>query len=132
MLDISELSRQSGFAASKLRYYEEVGLIRSAGRKGLKRLYAEEVKTRLAIIKLGQVAGFSLAEIRAVIGAEGQPDLDRGMLAQKAEEIDRQIRHLTDLRDGLRHIQRCSAERHLECPKFQRILRITLNKGAKG
>ena len=36
------------------------------------------------------------------------------------------------LRDGLRHIQQCSAERHLDCPNFQRILRITLNKGAKG
>ncbi len=131
MLDISELSRQSGFAASKLRYYEEVGLIRSAGRKGLKRLYAEEVKTRLAIIKLGQVAGFSLAEIRAVIGAEGQPDLDRGMLAQKARRsIGRS--GISPICATAAHIQRCSAERHLECPKFQRILRITLNKGAKG
>lgn len=77
VLDISELSRSSGFPASKLRYYEEVGLSRSAGRRGLKRLYEDEVKTRVSLIVLAQTARFSLLEIRQMIGAEGRPDLDR-------------------------------------------------------
>lgn len=128
MLDISELSRQSGFPASKLRYYEEVGLIRSAGRKGLKRTYEDEVKTRLAVISLGQIAGFSLAEIRDLIGSSGKPDLDRDVLGQKAEEIDRQIKHLSALNEGLRHIMKRSAPSHLECPRFQRIMRVALKK----
>ncbi len=39
ILDISELSRAKGFSASKLRHDEEVGLIRSEGRRGLKHLF---------------------------------------------------------------------------------------------
>ncbi|AGI67620.1 MerR family transcriptional regulator [Octadecabacter antarcticus 307] len=130
MLDISELSRRTGFPASKLRYYEEVGLIRSIGRKGLKRLFEEEVTTRLALIALGQTAGFSLAEIRALIGVEGQPDLDRSALGQKADMLDSQIQELAALRDGIRHIMNCSAEHHLDCPRFRRILRVAMKRKA--
>lgn len=128
MIDISELSRRSGFPASKLRYYEEIGLIRSSGRKGLKRLFEEEVTVRLALISLGQSAGFPLAEIRALIGAEGRPELDRAALGQKADALDDQIRELTALRDGIRHIMTCSAENHLDCPRFQRIMRVALKR----
>ncbi|ASM73348.1 MULTISPECIES: helix-turn-helix domain-containing protein [Roseobacteraceae] len=130
MLDISELSRRTGFPASKLRYYEEIGLIRSIGRKGLKRLFEEEVTTRLALISLGQTAGFSLTEIRRLIGAEGQPALDLAALGQRAETIDQQISELTVLRDGIRHIMNCSAENHLECPRFKRIMRVALKRRA--
>lgn len=128
MLDISELSRRSGFPASKLRYYEEIGLIRSSGRKGLKRLFEEEVTVRLALISLGQSARFPLAEIRALIGAEGRPALDRAALGQKADALDDQIRQLTALRDGIRHIMNCSAENHLDCPRFRRIMRVALKR----
>lgn len=126
MLDISELSRISGFPPSKLRYYEEVGLIRSAGRRGLKRLYADEVKTRISIIALAQTAGFSLSEIREMIGSEGRPELDRNALVEKADAIDVRIRELAALSKGLRHIASCTAEHHLDCPRFQRIMRVAL------
>ena len=130
MLDISELSRRTGFPASKLRYYEEIGLIRSSGRKGLKRLFEEDVTTRLALIALGQTAGFSLAEIRALIGVEGKPRLDRARLGQQADRLDAQIDELTVLRDGIRHIVNCSAENHLDCPRFRRIMRVAMKRRA--
>lgn len=128
MLDISELSNASGFPASKLRYYEEVGLIRSVGRRGLKRLYEEEVKIRVSLIALAQTAGFSLLEIKQMIGAEGRPDLDRVALVDKADAIDVKIRELTALRNGLRHINNCTAAKHLDCPRFQRIMHVALTK----
>ncbi len=83
MLDITELSRKSGVPASKLRYYEEVGLIRSVGRKGLRRVFEPDVLPRLALIALGQAAGFSLAEIRGMLGQGKEPSIDRDMLAAK-------------------------------------------------
>ncbi|WP_306004643.1 helix-turn-helix domain-containing protein [Aquicoccus porphyridii] len=128
MLDISELSRRTGFPASKLRYYEEIGLIRSSGRKGLKRLFEEDVTTRLALIALGQTAGFSLAEIRALIGVEGKPRLDRARLGQQADRLNAQIDELIVLRDGIRHIINCSAENHLDCPRFRRIMRVAMKR----
>jgi hypothetical protein len=44
------------------------------------------------------------------------------MLASKAEEVDRKIRKLTAMRDGLRHAAVCPAPSHLECPTFRRLL----------
>lgn len=131
MLDISELSRDSGFSASKLRYYEELGLIQSVGRKGLKRLYEEQVKTRLSLIALSQMAGFSLSEIGELIGSEDKPDLDRAVLDAKAREIDERIKELTALRDGIRHIMKCSAKSHLECPRFLRIVQVALKRNGR-
>lgn len=130
MLDISELSRRTGLPASTLRYYEEIGLIRSSGRRGLKRVFEEEVSTRLALVSLGRTAGFSLSDIRGLIGAEGQPELDRTMLARQADKLDEQINELTVLRDGIRHIVTCSADNHLDCPRFKRIMRVALRRGS--
>ncbi|NRB17254.1 MAG: helix-turn-helix domain-containing protein [Rhodobacteraceae bacterium] len=132
MLDISELSRVSGFSASKLRYYEEIGLIRSAGRRGLKRLYENEVINRVSLISLAQTAGFSLLEIKETIGTEGRPDLDRITLAAKADAVDVKIKELTALRNGLRHVMNCTAANHLDCPRFQRIMHVALTKKRAG
>ncbi|MBB3139379.1 helix-turn-helix domain-containing protein [Halomonas organivorans] len=126
MLDISELARKSGVPASKLRYYEEVGLIRSVGRKGLRRVFDDRVLPRLSLVALGQAAGFSLAEIRDMLGQEGTPSIDRDMLSAKADSLDRHIKELSALRDGLRHAASCTAPSHLECPTFQRLMRIAL------
>ncbi|WP_460941529.1 helix-turn-helix domain-containing protein [Parahaliea aestuarii] len=130
MLDISELSRQSGIAASKIRYYEQVGLVRSIGRKGLRRVFGSDVLPRLSLIALGQVAGFSLGEIRDMLGPGKELSIDRERLAAQADVLDRRIRELSALRDGLRHAADCSAPSHLECPSFQRLMRIALARQA--
>lgn len=122
-LDISEVAQRSGVPASALRYYEEKGLIASTGRRGLRRLFDIGVLERLALIALGRTAGFSLDEIARMFGTDGQPRIDRLMLTAKANELDRTIRNLSVMRDGLRHAAVCSAPSHMECPKFRRILR---------
>ena len=38
-LDIAEVAEQSGLPASALRFYEEKGLIKSIGRRGLRRVF---------------------------------------------------------------------------------------------
>ncbi|MBL3610698.1 MerR family DNA-binding transcriptional regulator [Rhodovulum sulfidophilum] len=129
MLDISELARPSGLSAATIRYYEEIGLIRSSGRRGLKRLFEKKVGTRLALISLGRTAGVSLSEIRGLVGTEGRPDLGRSTLSRQADRLDEQIKELTVFRDGIRHIAACSAENHLDCPRFKRIMRIALMRG---
>ncbi len=121
-LDISQVSKQSGIPSSALRYYEEKGLIASTGRRGLRRLFGADVLERLALIRLGQAAGLSLDEIGAMFSADG-PHIDRQALSAKAEELDRTIRRLSAMRDGLRHAAACRAASHLECPTFLRLLR---------
>ena len=122
-LDINEVSKRAGMPASALRFYEEKGLIRSVGRRGLRRLFDPGVLQRLALIAMGRAAGFSLDEIARMFTADGKPRIDRKLLASRADELDLTIRHLTSMRDGLRHAAQCRAPSHLECPTFQRILR---------
>lgn len=122
-LDIGEVGRRAGLPPSTLRFYEERGLIRSNGRRGLRRLFPPEVLERLALIALGRSAGFSLEEIAGMFAADGQPRIDRQLLAAKANDLDRTIRKLSAMRDGLRHAAACPARTHMECPTFRRYLR---------
>lgn len=122
-MDIAEVAQQSGVPASTLRFYEEKGLIASIGRRGLRRVFDPGVLERLALIALGRAAGFSLDEIALTFAADGRVCIDRRMLVAKAQELDRTIHRLTEMRDGLRHAAACRAPTHMECPKFRRILR---------
>lgn len=130
-MDITEIARRSGVPASTLRFYEEKGLITSIGRRGLRRLFNANVLERLALIALGRTAGFSLDEIASMLGTDGRPKIDRQLLADKADELDRSIRKLIAMRDGLRHAAVCSAPSHMECPKFRRLLGLAAS-GAIG
>ena len=129
-LDIGEAAQRTGLPASTLRYYEEMGLIASTGRRGLRRLFDPGVVERLALISLGRAAGFSLEEIARMFTRDGRPRIDRRLLAAKAEELDRKIRELTAMREGLRHAAACKAPSHMECPTFRRLLRAA-SKGAR-
>ena len=130
-MDIAEVAKRSGVPASTLRFYEEKGLITSVGRRGLRRLFGAKVLERLALIALGRSAGFSLDEIARMLGTDGRPQIDRQLLADKAEELDSSIRKLIAMRDGLRHAAVCSAPSHMECPTFRRLLGLAA-AGAMG
>lgn len=121
-MDINEVARRSGVPASTLRYYDEKGLIRSIGRRGLRRVFDATILERLALISLGQSAGFSLDEIARMFTADGKPVIDRRALSAKADELEATMRRLAVLRDGLRHAAACSAPSHLQCPTFRRLL----------
>lgn len=129
-LDIGVVARLSGFPPSKLRYYEERGLIRSIGRQGLRRVFDSSVLQRLTLITLGQEAGFSLAEIVQMFSLDGSPRIDRNKLLAKAEEIYEAVRRLTAMQNGLRHAAACPAPSHMECPSFQKILRAVAKRNA--
>ena len=130
-LDIAEVAQRSGVPASTLRFYEEKGLIASIGRRGLRRLFDPRVLERLALIALGRAAGFSLEEIARMFAPDGRPRIDRRMLAGKAKELDRTIRKLSAMREGLRHAAACPAPSHMECPTFRRIMKAAAS-GAFG
>ena len=123
LLDIGEVSRKTGIPPSTLRYYDEIRLISSVGRRGLRRQFGPEVLVQLALISMGQSAGFSLDEISGMFSVNGEPDPPRSELHLKADALDRQIRQLTVLRDTLHHVADCPAPSHMECPTFKRLMR---------
>jgi len=127
-LDITEVAQRSGVPASTLRFYEEKGLIASIGRRGLRRVFVPGVLERLALIALGRASGFSLEEIARMFAPDGKIQIDRRMLAAKAEELDETIRQLSAMRDGLRHATACRAPSHMECPTFRRLLKAAASR----
>ena len=122
-MDISEVARRSGIAASALRYYERRGLIASVGPAGTRRRFAPGVLDQLALIALGQAGGLSLDEIQSMLSPHDRPNIDRQLLATKAEEIDAQVRQLRAMSRGLRHAAACPHPSHAQCPTFQKLLK---------
>ncbi len=123
LMDIADVAERSGVPPSTLRYYEEIGLIRSEGRRGLRRQFDADVLLKLSLIGLGKTAGFSLEEVAGMFGQDGRPDIPRAQLHAKADELQRQIIDLRTLRDALRHVADCRAPTHLECPTFRALLK---------
>lgn len=122
-MDISEVARKSGVAASALRFYERKGLIQSLQTDSARRQFAPSVLDRLALIALGQAAGFSLDEIRDMFTPDGEPHIDRALLVAKADELEQMSKRLKAVVEGLRHAAVCPAASHAACPSFQRLLR---------
>ncbi|MCB1342994.1 MAG: helix-turn-helix domain-containing protein [Pseudooceanicola sp.] len=123
-LDIGQVAAASGVPPSTLRYYDEIGLVTSIGRKGLRRQYGPDALLQLTLVSLGKTAGFSLEQIAGMFGKNGTANLPRELLHERADALDRQVRGLTALRDMVRHVADCPAPSHLECPRFRKLVRI--------
>nr|WP_145552808.1 helix-turn-helix domain-containing protein [Variovorax boronicumulans] len=124
LVDIGALSKTSGVTISTLRYYEEIGLIESVARHGLRRQYSEDTLVQLALISLGKAAGFSLQEIGGMFDKQRRPELPRPTLHERADALDSQVRRLTTLSKLLRHVAECPAPSHMACPRFRKLLRV--------
>ena len=68
LMEISELARRAGLAASALRFYESEGLIESQRSAGKRRRFPRAILRRLAFIRAAQAVGLSLEEIKATLG----------------------------------------------------------------
>ncbi|HHS9671870.1 TPA: MerR family transcriptional regulator [Klebsiella michiganensis] len=121
-LDIRQIADLSGVTPSALRYYEKKGLIQPVGRHGLRRQYHENVLNKLQLIALGQAAGFTLDELAAMFGSQAGVTIDRGLLLQRAKEIDATVRKLQLLSRGLKHAARCTQPEHRHCEEFKRVV----------
>ena len=66
-LTVGEVARRSGVAVSALHFYETRGLIHSHRTAGNQRRYARDVLRRVAVIRIAQDVGISLADIAAAL-----------------------------------------------------------------
>jgi MerR family redox-sensitive transcriptional activator SoxR len=124
-LSVGEVARRSGVAVSALHFYERKRLIRSHRSTGNQRRYDRDVLRRLAIIRMGQELGISLAEIGAQL--HDLPDdrvpnkRDWGQLSRRwRETLDRRILLMTRLRDELTGCIGCGCLSLKTCPLYNR------------
>lgn len=94
---IGELSQRSGVSASRIRFYEEQGLLPPADRaQNGYRDYGEAALDRLETISLAQRLGFSLAEIKAFTPDPPSKATAESMLARLKDKLADVERHLSD------------------------------------
>src|SRR3546814_5235734 len=67
-IQIGELSRRTGCNIETIRYYERVGLLPIPQRRGRYRRYAREDVARLGCVRRARGLGFTLEEVRALLG----------------------------------------------------------------
>ena len=105
-LSVGEVARRSGVAVSTLHFYERQGLIRSHRTSGNQRRYDRDVLRRIAIIRVAQDVGVSLAEVGTGLASlpEGRTPTREDwarLSAGWAAAIEQKIALLQRLRDGL-------------------------------
>src|SRR5215472_13457889 len=127
ILGIGELGRRTGLATSALRYYERVGLLVPDGRANGRRYYGSASAERIALIRLCQDAGFTLAEIRAVLaaGSRRNPSWTRLMEA-KLLELEASIDRATRAKALIEHALACRHRELSMCPNFRAALKARL------
>src|SRR5438105_13699166 len=116
-LAIGEVARRAGVRPSTLRYYESVGLLPPPSRVHGHRRYDPSVFSLLAILRMAQQAGFTLAEMHLLVHGFSQetPASERWQqrARQKLEEVEALIAHAEQMKHLLEHLVQCECL-HLE------------------
>lgn len=103
---IGVVAKESGLPVKTIRYYDEIGLLKTAGRtEGGYRVFAADVLTRLGFIRRAQSLGLTLTEIKEFLDVHDQGDLPcshiQVKLEKKLAEIENQIQQLQVLKQEL-------------------------------
>jgi DNA-binding transcriptional MerR regulator len=106
MMRIGELAQVTAVSAKTIRFYEETGVLPPAQRAANGyRQYDESDAHRLRFIRNARLLDFSLGELKEVLTLRERGEAPCvhviGLLEQKMEEIEAQIRHLQELRGDL-------------------------------
>jgi DNA-binding transcriptional MerR regulator len=123
LVPIGELARRTGVATSALRYYERLGLLSPAARSGQRRHYQASSAERVALIRLYQDAGFTLAEIGRLLAA-GRPGRRSwgGLAERKIADLDARIADAQRAKKLIEHALECRHRDLLTCPNFRSAL----------
>ena len=121
-MNIGEAGAAAGVSPKMMRYYESVGLLPEARRTGSGyREYDDNDVHRLRFVRRARDFGFSMAgigELLALWHDRSRPSREVKRIAlAHAAGLDEKIRHLTGLRDTLKHLAHgCNGDNRPECP----------------
>jgi MerR family redox-sensitive transcriptional activator SoxR len=130
---IGEVAGRAGMSTSRIRYYEARGLLPEPERDAGKRRYGEEVFRRLAIIDAAQRVGFTLDEIRDLLGSRDELAHERlrELALCKLPELDDLIARATSVRRVLKICSNCDCESIDVCRMFdERVLPLRAHNAA--
>jgi DNA-binding transcriptional MerR regulator len=129
LVAIGELARRTGVATSALRYYERVGLLSPTERVGQRRHYPASSAQRVALIRLCQDAGFTLAEIGRLLAGRSRGRRRWSHLAErKIAQLDARIVDAERAKTLIEHALQCAHRDLLACPQFRSALEAHLDR----
>ena len=122
---IGEVAERAGMSTSRIRFYEARGLLPTPERVAGKRRYSQDVFRRLAVIDAAQRVGFTLEEIRDLLGSRDELAHERlrQLALLKLPQLDDLIARASSVRRVLRLCSRCNCESLDVCRMFdERVL----------
>ena len=128
---IGALSKTTGVNIETIRYYERIGMVPAPPRTaGGHRLYGADHLRRLAFIRRSRELGFSLQEVRGLLGlVDGREvtcDRVRAVTLNHLGDVRRRIADLRKMERVLRAMaQTCDGGAVPDCPIIE-----TLSRGA--
>lgn len=131
-MSIGEVARKSGMRPSAIRYYERMRVLPPPRLVNTKRRYTNEIFLRLALIKIAQAAGFTVAEMRLVLNSQqGEARLPGGwrrLAQQKLVEVQTRMEQLETMRSILEEALR---QDHLSTEEAIRLFQplVSANRG---
>jgi len=118
-LSIGAVARRAGLHISAIRYYESRGLIPIARRVAGKRVYDDSVFESIALVRIAQDAGFTLAEVRTLVSGfdTATPASARWqtMARRKLADVEARIDQAERMKALLEGLLECRCETLEEC-----------------
>jgi MerR family redox-sensitive transcriptional activator SoxR len=127
LLSIGVIAQRTGLRVSAIRYYEGAGLIEPARRISGRRVYDRGVFESIALVRLAQEAGFTVAEIRELLSgfASATPASTRwqALARRKLIEVHDRIERAQRMKELLERLLRCRCETLGQCVQ-KRVAKI--------
>ena len=122
-MSIGEVARRAGVSTSALRYYERVGVLPAPRRESGRRRYdgevLREVQGRLAVVRIAQQAGFTIAEIGELLDgfSEDTPPSERWRILalEKLPKVEALVERALGMKRLLERGLACECLRLEEC-----------------
>ena len=113
---IGQFSKALGLAPSALRYYERVGLLPKAARRGGKRWYDQNMLRRARMLKAARQAGLRIADLQQLTQNANDPMSRSAVLKARVAAMDRELQRLAATRVMLAAAAGCGCNDVAACP----------------
>ncbi|MCW3837259.1 helix-turn-helix domain-containing protein [Sphingomonas canadensis] len=126
---IGELSRRTRCNIETIRYYERIGLLPKAARRGRYRSFGLVDVERLHFVRRARELGFTIDEIRALLGIAAADDIScenaRTIAASHLNQVRARIADLRRMERVLADtVRACSSGEHMGCPLISTLSAI--------